>query len=63
MTNRYDIFHVEGKDLRWVEAVPDLATASNRIQVHAIRTPGEYMVFDQQTQMIVWKSSGLIKEN
>ena len=37
----------------WVEAVEDLRKASVRIDELALRSPGEYIVFNQQTKQIV----------
>ena len=37
----------------WVEAVEDLRKASVRIDELALHSPGEYIVFNQQTKQIV----------
>jgi hypothetical protein len=37
----------------WVEAVQDLRKATARIEELALHSPGEYLVFNQQTSQIV----------
>jgi hypothetical protein len=37
----------------WVEALPDLHHAEARIEDLSAASPGEYLVFDQNTQRIV----------
>jgi hypothetical protein len=37
----------------WVEAVEDLQKASVRIEELALHSPGEYIVFNQQTSQVV----------
>ena len=37
----------------WVEAVDDLRKASVRIEELALHSPGEYIVFNQQTSQVV----------
>jgi hypothetical protein len=42
----------------WVEAAEDLRTASVRIEELALYSPGEYIVFNQQTSQIVTTLGG-----
>ena len=42
----------------WVEAVEDLRRASVRIEELAFHSPGEYIVFNQQTSEIVTTLGG-----
>jgi len=42
----------------WVEAVEDLRKASVRIKELALHSPGEYIVFNQQTSQVVTPLSG-----
>ncbi len=42
----------------WVEAVEDLRKASVRIDELALRSPGEYIVFNQRTKQIVTALGG-----
>ena len=49
----YDIFKKDDYDaLVWVQAVPDLQTASERIRELRDSLGGTYVVFDQRTQQI-----------
>ena len=43
----------------WVEAVEDLRKANVRIEELALHSPGEYIVFNQQTSQIVTTSGCL----
>jgi hypothetical protein len=63
MIERYDIFYIVGKDLRWVEAAVSLDAAKARIYILASVKAGEYIVYDQKTERVVWKSLGLISES
>jgi len=42
----------------WVEAAEDLRKASVRIEELAFHSPGEYIVFNQQTSQIVTTLGG-----
>jgi hypothetical protein len=42
----------------WVEAAEDLRKASVRIEELALYSPGEYIVFNQQTSQIVTTLGG-----
>ena len=42
----------------WVEAVEDLRKASVRIEELALHSPGEYIVFNQQTSQVVTALGG-----
>jgi hypothetical protein len=42
----------------WVEAAEDLRKASVRIEELALYSPGEYIVFNQQTSQIVTTFGG-----
>jgi len=42
----------------WVEAVEDLPKATVRIEELALRSPGEYIVFNQRTKQIVTALGG-----
>ena len=50
MEARFDVFKSDSNgDWRWVQAVPDFATA--KVQVHLLgeKWPGKYLILDQQT--------------
>jgi len=47
-------------NFEWVEVVRDLQTAEARIQELQARSPGEYVVFSQQTQEIVGRFNSLM---
>jgi CheY-like chemotaxis protein len=54
----FDIFKVEGTELRWMEAVADLDRAKARVKMLSASSPGEYLIADQKTgQKISIKSS------
>jgi hypothetical protein len=42
----------------WVEAVEDLRKAGVRIEELALHSPGEYIVFNQQTSQVVTMLGG-----
>jgi hypothetical protein len=42
----------------WVEAVEDLRKASVRIEELVLHSPGEYIVFNQQTSQVVTTLGG-----
>jgi hypothetical protein len=42
----------------WVEAVEDLRKATVRIEELALDSPGEYIVFNQQTSQIITTARG-----
>lgn len=46
----FDIFKVEADSVRWVESADDLERAKARIKVLAGRSPGEYIILNQQTR-------------
>ena len=45
----FDIFKVEGGDLRWMEAAPDLERAKSRVKVLSASSPGEFIIHNQNT--------------
>jgi hypothetical protein len=49
----YDILRKDALGPIWVEAVEGLREASVRIEELVLRSPGEYIVFNQQTSQIV----------
>jgi CheY-like chemotaxis protein len=46
----FDIFKVEADSVRWVESADDLERAKARVSVLAARSPGEYVILNQQTR-------------
>jgi hypothetical protein len=48
--------HANGSFI-WLESAPDLAAAQARMRELSVESPGEYFVFDQNTQQIVAKLS------
>ena len=54
MFNRFDILKkLADGGIVWIEAVSDLETARERIQLFAAQKPGEYVVFSQETQSLI----------
>ena len=54
MFNRFDILKkLADGGIVWIEAVGDLETARQRIQLFAAQKPGEYVVFSQETQSLI----------
>lgn len=49
----YDILRKDALGPIWVEAVEGLREASVRIEELVLRSPGEYIVFNQQTSQVV----------
>lgn len=45
----FDIFKVEGTELRWMEAAADLERAQARVKVLIASSPGEYIILNQKT--------------
>jgi hypothetical protein len=46
----FDIFKVEADSVRWVESADDLDRAKERVSLLAARSPGEYVILNQQTR-------------
>jgi CheY-like chemotaxis protein len=46
----FDIFKVEPDSVRWVESADDLERAKVRVKALAGRSPGEYIILNQQTR-------------
>jgi hypothetical protein len=53
MLAAYDIFRKQDGALVWIEAVPDLASAKQRLEELSKQTLCEYVVFNQHQQQIV----------
>jgi hypothetical protein len=53
LVEAYDIFRKDAAALVWVEALPDLQTAEQRVKELAQRSHGEYVIYDQRKQQIV----------
>src|SRR5215472_8880204 len=45
----YDIFKVDVRGHRWMEAAADLQRAQARVKVLAASSPGEYLILNQET--------------
>jgi hypothetical protein len=45
----FDIFKVEGGELRWMEVAPDLERAKSRVKVLSASSPGEFIILNQNT--------------
>ncbi len=45
----FDIFKVEGSELRWMEVAADLESAKARVKILATSAPGEYIIANQKT--------------
>lgn len=46
----FDIFKVEADSVRWVESADDLERAKARVSILSARSPGEYIILNQQTR-------------
>ncbi len=54
MQNSFDIMKVDGDEsLIWVEAAEDLSAAKVRVWELLFGSPGEYIVFNQETKQLV----------
>jgi hypothetical protein len=53
MLAAYDIFRKQDGALVWIEAVPDLASAKQRLAELSKQNLCEYVIFDQHQQQIV----------
>jgi hypothetical protein len=50
----YDIFKRDATGtVLWVESVRDMEAAKARMRELAMRTPAEYVVFDQRTSQVI----------
>ena len=49
MVPPFDIFKVEGAELRWMEAAADLERAKARVTLLSASSPGEYLILNQKT--------------
>jgi hypothetical protein len=50
MTAPFDIFQTESNgSVRWIASAETLADAKARIQENSLRSPGEYLLLNQQT--------------
>jgi hypothetical protein len=54
----YDIFKKQDGALVWIEAVPDLASAKQRLEELAKQNRCQFVVYDQHQQQVVIRLNG-----
>lgn len=57
MLATFDIFKVNGGELRWLEAAHSLQAAKARIEERGETSPGTFVIFNQETQQKILVTS------